>query len=153
MPTKKTPTKSKIKKPTKAEQKVINEALALEEKVEAERDSKELFTLRLTRLQLIHLRDALSVRLPPTYEQTLSEILAERTQRTVTEVTLWEKLGGACEQANIALGDEAPDYVIGISGPAPMSVFEVQGDTSMGEDVNDQSSTSSLFEGKKEEDD
>jgi len=152
MPTKKTTTKSKIKKPTKAEQKIIDDVLLQEEKVEAERNNKELFTLRLTRLQLIHLRDTLSIRLPPTYEQTLSEALAERTQRTVSEITLWEKLGSACEQANIALGDEAPDYVIGISGPAPMNVFEVQGDPSMGEDINDQSNTASLFEGKKTDD-
>ena len=150
--TKKT-TKSIIKKPTKAEQIVIDAAIKQEEKIADERASKELFTLRLTRNELCHLRDVLGVRLPPTFESTLSEELAQRQQRVVTETNLWSKLGRVCEEANIALGDDAPDFVLGVSGPAPIGVFEIQGDPNYVEEQDeDNTDASQLFTGKKKDD-
>lgn len=133
------------KKPTKTEQKQL---LVEENNVESSIDPSKLFAIKLSRCELIHLRDILSIRLPPTFDVTLSEDLAQKTNRRMVEKTLWNKLGNACETANIALGDEAPDFVINISGPAPVNVFEVQLDPEVEEYVEED--PNKLFSGKQD---
>ena len=81
------------------------------------------YDFTLTKFELLHLRDIMSVSLPPNGEKTVSQAIAELENRTVVEGFLWRKLCELCDKANLPVGDEAPDYIVAPSGVPPMGVF------------------------------
>lgn len=81
------------------------------------------YTLSLSKFELLHLRDLMSLNLPPNGERTVSQGLAELEDRTVVESFLWKKVCDLCNNANLPLGDEAPDYIVAPSGVPPMGIF------------------------------
>jgi hypothetical protein len=81
--------------------------------------------IRFTRFELLHLRDLMSVTLPPDGKQTLSQALAALEGRPMIETYLWRKISEACEEAGLPLGEEAPDYIVAPSAPPPMGVFQL----------------------------
>jgi hypothetical protein len=89
---------------------------------------RKTYELRLTRLELVHIRDLLSVVLPPDTKKTMSQILAELEDRTYVEEKLWDKVTEACKGAGLPTGDEAPDYIVAPTAPPPMSVFHLSDD-------------------------
>lgn len=87
------------------------------------------FDLRLTRPELLHLRDLMSVSLPSAEgPQTVSSTLSATEGREHADESLWEKISEACKLAKIALEDDAPDYVIAPVASPPMAVFRLQED-------------------------
>ena len=83
----------------------------------------KLFELSISRTELIHLRDMLSILFPSTDEKTVSQALAASEQRTFEESTLWKKIATLCVDAGVPIDDEAPDYAVIPIGHAPMSIF------------------------------
>lgn len=83
----------------------------------------KIFSLNLTKLELVHLRDILSILYPTNSEKTISQALAEIENRTIEENILWNKVSSLCDSANIPIDSEAPDYVMLPVGPAPMGIF------------------------------
>lgn len=106
---------------------------AIDEKV---RPPRELLELKLTRVELAHIRDLLSIRLPPDLQKTVSQSLAEKEGRPLSEAALWDRVGSLCESSGVPLGDEAPDFIVGLAGLPEMRVFEIS--TSPIEDVNEE---------------
>lgn len=86
---------------------------------------KEVKELSLTKTELKHLRDMLSVVLPPDGAKTISESLAQKTNRTISEKSLWKKIANLCADFDIATGEKAPNYLVTVSGPAPIDVFKL----------------------------
>lgn len=84
------------------------------------------FELRMSLEELVHLRDVMSILLPPDGSVTLSQALAQSEKRTLTEGKLWEKITELCKTASVPLGDDAPDYVVGLSGPPMLRVYQLQ---------------------------
>lgn len=83
------------------------------------------FDLKLTKAELIHLRDVLSVVLPPDVNTTLSQQLAELENRTPIESMLWKKVYESCKVAGLPLDEEAPDYIIAPAGSPTLKVFHM----------------------------
>ena len=73
---------------------------------------RKTFELRLTRFELIHLRDLLSVSLAPDMASTVSQALAASEERTMVEARLWKTVVAACKEADVPLDAEAPDFVV-----------------------------------------
>lgn len=96
-----------------------------ESDVENVRPARELLTLRLTKVELAHLRDMLSIRLPPDLQKTVSQSLAEKENRPLSETNLWNRIGEMCESSGVPVGDDAPDFIVGISGLPELRVFEI----------------------------
>jgi hypothetical protein len=86
------------------------------------------FELNLTKFELLHLRDLMSVLLPPDGAETLSQSLASAEDRSFIESMLWDKVSNLCKQAKLPLDSEAPDYIVAPLAPPPMGVFQVNQD-------------------------
>lgn len=84
--------------------------------------------LRLTKYELLHLRDLFGIVLPHNVGKTLSQALAELEDRPIVEAKLWSKISALCEECDVPLGDDAPDYVVAPAGPPPISVFQITSD-------------------------
>ena len=91
---------------------------------------QSVFSLNLTRFELLHLRDLMGVLLPPTGAQTLSQALASAEDRSLIESLLWEKLSKLCVDAELPVDAEAPDYIIAPTAPPPLGVFQINQDLS-----------------------
>lgn len=89
---------------------------------------RKTYDVRLTKMELVHLRDLFSVVLPPDARKTMSQALAELEDRTIIESHLWGKISELCEAAGLPLDQEAPDYIIAPTAPPPMSVFPMSSD-------------------------
>lgn len=89
---------------------------------------RKTYTLRLTRMELCHLRDLFSVLLPPSGEKTLSQVLAEVEGRQVVEGMLWRKLTETLEEAGIPMGDDAPDFIAAATGTPAITVYQIASD-------------------------
>jgi len=100
---------------------------------------RKTFELRLTKFELVHLRDLFGVVLPPEGKKTLSQSLAEVENRSMTETLLWNKISDACELASIPMNEDAPDFIVAPSGPPPISVFQLASEPS--DDEDEQSSS------------
>lgn len=89
--------------------------------------AEQTYTLSLTRSELEHVRDLFGMLLPPLMEGsiTVSESLAIQEKREETERVLWKKVTLLCERAGIALGDLAPDHLIGVVEQPHMSVLHI----------------------------
>lgn len=87
---------------------------------------EQTFALELTRDEIVHIRNVLSVVLPPTGETRLSESLIEASELDeVVDVNLWQKVWNLCEQVGIEVGDDAPDFLVGPCEPTPLAVFQI----------------------------
>lgn len=117
-----------MKKTTK---KVIStDQVVLEEKKPKDPPVKRqsVFDLRLTKFELLHLRDLMGVLLPPDGAQTISQALASVEERSLIESKLWEKLAELCNKAELPLDSEAPDFIVAPTGPTPLGIFQVNHD-------------------------
>ena len=83
------------------------------------------YEVRLTKLELLHIRDLFNVRLPPDGDKTVSVALAEAEGRPVIESGCWRKFGPAFEAAGVEVGDAAPDHMVIPTGMAPMTVMPI----------------------------
>ncbi len=84
---------------------------------------RKTYTLRVTKFELLHLRDLFSVAFPPDGAKTVSKALAELEERSLVESVLWKKVNEACAEASLPLDSEAPDYLVAPSAPPPMGVY------------------------------
>lgn len=100
----------------------------MSDKIEVKR--RKTYNLRLTKFELLHLRDLFSVLLPPEGQRTMSQALAELESRTLVESVLWKKVASACTEAGLPMDDDAPDYVVAPASPPPMSVFQLSSEPS-----------------------
>ena len=89
---------------------------------------QKTFDLNLTKFELLHLRDLMSLLLPPDGQQTLSQSLAELEGRNLIESMLWTKLSNLCESAGLPTDAEAPDYIIAPITSPKLGVFHVNHD-------------------------
>ena len=71
--------------------------------------------LHLTMTELIHLRDLMSILLPPDGSITISKSLAEIEDRELQEGRLYEKIYSLCSENGIPAGETAPDYYLNFS--------------------------------------
>lgn len=86
---------------------------------------RKTFNVRLTKFELLHLRDLFAVVLPPDMKDTLSQRLAASQDRLLVEARLWQKLARVCREADLPMDDDAPDFVVAASGAPPVGVFEL----------------------------
>jgi hypothetical protein len=89
------------------------------------RKPRRLVQLTLTVNELTHIRDMLSIKLPPHLQQSVSQALAVREGRRLSEASLWQKVTTACESVDVEVGDGAPDFIVGAVTMAEIGVFEV----------------------------
>lgn len=91
--------------------------------------TKKVKTLRLevTPQELIHIRDLMSIVLPPDGERTVSSCLALITRRQVKEGMLWKKVANACKKHDIPIGASAPDYFVDLCAPV-IDIFHAHTD-------------------------
>lgn len=92
------------------------------------------FDLQLTSEELLHVRDMMSVILPPDGSVRLSESLAVSEKRQLSESKLWAKIVALCIEAELPVGDEAPDFFVGMTGPLALSVFQLDKNVDPNED-------------------
>jgi len=96
----------------------------------AEPHSKKTFNLRLSTIELVHLRDLFSILLPPEAKETVSQSLALVEDRQVAEVNLWQKIVRACDGMGVSTADKAPDFLVACSSAPPVSVYRIAEDKS-----------------------
>jgi hypothetical protein len=83
------------------------------------------YDLKLTRQELIHLRDLFSVLLPPDGESTLSEQLAAYKDRQTIEHSLWEKIYELCLKTNVSTDSKAPDFIVTLTSMPNITIVEL----------------------------
>lgn len=109
---------------------------------------RKTFPLRLTKLELLHLRDLFSILLANKAEKTISQALAESEGRTLVEAKLWQRVVEVCKEAGLPMDEDAPDFICAaILSPPPVGVFRVAAEP---EEEEESDSSSSPF-GKDEE--
>lgn len=86
---------------------------------------RKTYDLRLTKFELLHLRDLFSIALGPDAKRTVSQTLAEVESRPMVETFLWKKLSDLLEEAEVPTGDDAPDFVVASTETPPLSVFQL----------------------------
>lgn len=86
---------------------------------------RKTYEMRLTKFELLHLRDMFSILLPPDAKQTLSQALAVLEDRQIVETVLWRKIADACVEAGLPTDEAAPDYVVAPASPPPITVFQL----------------------------
>lgn len=95
-------------------------------------DKPNEFLLKLSGNELEHMRNVFSVILPNEEGNSLSEALARLTQPEADglamESALWAKIEDLCFGADIPVGDDAPDFAVVQSGPAPLGIFLLDSD-------------------------
>lgn len=101
---------------------------------------KRSFTLKLSLAELVHLRDLFSIALPVDLKATVSQSLASGQGRQVVETKLWNKIVALCKEATIPLDEEAPDFIITVTAPPELGVFEVAPDPRLQEGNDEESS-------------
>jgi len=97
----------------------------LTQQQEEELKPKKSFSLRLSKQELVHLRDLFSVMLPADMKSTVSQSLASIRDRQLVESKLWNKIISLCNEAEIPLADAAPDFVISMTAQPQLGVFEM----------------------------
>lgn len=121
----------KVTKKVKNAEKPVVVDTKIVEQVKGETESTiadsnvELCTLNLTQAELVHLRDLMSIMIPPDYENTVSQSLAKNVGRVIIETLLWKKLNDLCENCGIATGPAAPDYVLTSVSQPNIEVFRI----------------------------
>lgn len=100
---------------------------------------KKTANITLTKYELLHLRDLMSVSLPNDGAQTVSTYLANIENRQLIEAMLWNKIFVACKEVDLPTGDEAPDYIVSPVGLTPLGVFQISSEPagmSSGENID-----------------
>ena len=86
---------------------------------------KKTFPIRLTRYELLHLRDLFSILLPTDTGQTISQALAGLEDRRLIEAHLWHRLGAVFKEADLPTDDDAPDFVVAATQAPPVGIFKL----------------------------
>lgn len=94
-------------------------------KPEVKIKKRKTYDLRLTKYELLHLRDLFGVVLPPDASKTMSQALAELEGRPLVETKLWTKIAALVEVAGLPSGDDAPDFVVAPVSTPQISVFQI----------------------------
>ena len=116
---------------------------------------RKTYEVRFTKYELLHIRDLMSICLPPEGKQTISNSLAALENRQMIESILWDKIVNACENVGLPTGDSAPDYVVAPSGMPPLGVFQLASepagsdDEDEDEDEDEDDDSKSLFSKKE----
>ncbi len=116
---------------------------------------RKTFNLKLTKFEILHIRDLMSILLPPDAKQTLSQAMASLENRQMVESVLWRKISEACKEADLPLGADAPDYIVApISSPA-IGVFQLAHEPvqSSQDDGYNEDDDDRLFSGSEKEED
>lgn len=79
--------------------------------------------LVLTIEELTFLRDLMSLLLPPDGQITAAKVLGQLTESEEQEQSLWHKIYDACENVNLPVGEDAPDYLI--AQTMGLSIYQV----------------------------
>lgn len=111
---------------------------------------RKTYRLKLTKFELIHLRDLLSITLPPALEQTVSQALAVAEDRPLIEARLWSKVARACSDAELPLDDAAPDFVCAAAAAPPVGVFRLAQEPS---DTEEKGEDTTVFDNLPNKDD
>lgn len=106
----------------------------------------KLTHVKLSKFELIHLRDLFSLLTPPEMKETISQKLALLQNRPLIEAKLWQKIVRACEECEIPLGDEAPDFVVSLASTPSIGVYELS------HDENQEQSETSIFDSDESSD-
>ena len=114
--------KSKVRKPTSAS--TVKAATSSERSLPTKKIRS--FEVKLTAEEVTHLRDLMSIMLPPDGSTTLSQSLANAEGRPMQESKLWSKIVAVCKLADIPTDNEAPDYAVGIVGAPTLAVYPLQ---------------------------
>jgi hypothetical protein len=80
--------------------------------------------LHLTTLEIIHLRDLMSI-LIPSSGKTVSKALSETERRAVVDSLLWKKIEMLCKKESIPIGKDAPDFAIALTHTPMLDVMPV----------------------------
>jgi hypothetical protein len=99
--------------------------MANRKKAQAEPKPQPTWDLVLTKTELLHLRDVLSVLLPPDGTHTVSQALALNEDRPIAEGKLWRKVATLCRAAKLPTDDEAPDFVVMPAGAPTLGIMRV----------------------------
>ena len=113
---------------------------------------RKTFNIRLTKFELLHLRDLFSVSLPPEMKDTLSQRLAQSQDRTLVEARLWQKLARVCIESGLPMDDDAPDFVVSASGAPAIGVFELAHEPSSESEEDESEGSPDLFGEEDKED-
>jgi len=87
-------------------------------------DDSNMSLLELNKIELIHLRDLMSVLLPAG-DRFVSQALADSENRVYDEQTLWLKIHALCKLDGVNVGELAPDFVVESLTPQIMGVVQV----------------------------
>ncbi len=90
-------------------------------------------SLQLTMHELVHIRDLMTIMLPPYGSRTVSASLADAEGRSCIDGSLWKKVSDLCELAGVPTGTSAPDYVISIVEAPTLSVIPIN----LGEEIEE----------------
>lgn len=112
---------------------------------------KKTFPVRLTRFELLHLRDLFSVLLASDTSQTVSQALAAVEDRRLVEARLWQKLASTCREADLPTDDEAPDFVVAASQAPPVGVFKLAEEPAGSQSDEDDEKHESAFDEEESE--
>lgn len=83
------------------------------------------YVLNVTKDELAHIRNLMSVLLPPAGEVKLGESLAEACEMDESvDSSLWDKIWALCSEAGVDVGDEAPDFIVAHVDPT-LRVYQV----------------------------
>jgi len=91
----------------------------------SEPKKRKTYTLKLSKFELLHLRDLCSVALPPDLKVTVSQALALAEDRSIVEAKLWNKIAQTCKEANLPLDEDAPDFIVAASSAPTISVYRI----------------------------
>lgn len=109
---------------------------------------RKTIPLRLTKLELAHLRDLFSVLLANKAEKTVSQALAEAEGRTLVEARLWQRIAEVCKAARLPMDEDAPDFICAaVLSPPPVGVFRIAQEPDEGENESVASEETDVFGG------
>ena len=91
---------------------------------------RKTYSLKFTKFEILHIRDLMSILLPPEAKQTLSQAMATLENRQMVESVLWRKIVDACKNADLPVGDDAPDYIVAPVSSPQIGVFQLAHDPS-----------------------
>ena len=98
---------------------------------------RKTFTAKFTKYELLHLRDLMSILLPPNGAQTLSAALASVEGRAHVEVIMWKRVAELCLEAGLPMGDSAPDFIIAATAMPTLGVCRLAEDPNSEDEEED----------------
>jgi len=82
--------------------------------------------LELTAVELAHIRDLMSILLPPSGTRTMSQELAINESRPYVDSLLFKKVFAACDAAGVPTGCAAPDFGLTLAEMPAIAVMRIQ---------------------------